>query len=184
MSQAPAFNPPPAPRSAVLAAWLEQSHDLLALTDAAADIVWAHPHFTRSTGVGAGVSAGARMLDLVAGDAADDTRASRHALLRAAAPEACQLCLRGASGRPLWLRVSVATLSGQPLWTMQDETTTHELEARAQRLSEILEVAQEFGRPGLWEREIPSVEGCSDRHVFNIWGIEPHQGTPTFDEAA
>lgn len=180
MSRAPAFNPTPIPSAAVLAAWLEQSRDLLALTDAAGEIAWANAHFTRSTGV----RAGARILDLVACGAADDTRTSLQALLRAAAPEARELCLRGASGRPLWLRVSVSAVSGQHLWTMQDETATHELETRARRLSEMLEVAQEFGRLGLWEREIPSGEGRWDRHVFNIWGLEPHEGAPTFDEAA
>ena len=180
MSHEPVFEPNPAPSAAVLAAWLAQSHDLLALTDASGDIAWANAHFVRSTGVGAG----ARIFDLVACGATDDTRASMQALLQAAAPEACELCLRGASGAPLWLRARVSALSGQYLWTMQDETTRHELEARTRRLSELLEVAQEFGRLGLWERDIPSGEGRWDRHVFNIWGIEPEEGTPTFDEAA
>jgi len=180
MTQAPAFHPTPAPSAAVLSVWLEQSHDLLALTDASGEVTWANPHFVRGTGV----DAGARILDLAACGAADDTRARMQALLQATAPEACELCLRGASGRPLWLSVSVSAVSGQYLWTMHDETTKHELEARAQRLSEMLEVAQEFGRLGLWDREIPSGEGHWDRHVFNIWGIEPREGTPTFDEAA
>jgi PAS domain S-box-containing protein len=172
--------PTPAPSTAVLAAWLGQSQDLLALTDASGAIAWTNAHFVRSTGVGAG----ARILDLVAGSATDNAQASMQAMLGDDAPAASELCLRGASGEPLWLRVRVSVLSGQYLWTMQDETTRHELEARAQRLSEMLEVAQEFGRLGLWERDIPSGEGRWDRHVFNIWGIEPHEGTPTFDEAA
>ncbi|MBC7483902.1 MAG: PAS domain-containing protein [Rhizobacter sp.] len=180
MSHEPAFDPTPAPSVAVLAAWLGQSHDLLALTDASGNIAWANAHFVRSTGVGAGGC----ILDLVVCSADGDTRLRMQALLRAAAPSACELCLRGASGEPLWLNVRVSALSGQHLWTMQDETARHELEARARRQSEMLEVAQEFGRLGLWEREIPSGEGRWDRHVFNIWGIEPREGTPTFDEAA
>ena len=82
MSQAPAFNPPPVPSGAVVAAWLEQSRDLLALTDADGEIAWANAHFIRSTGV----RAGARIVDLVACGAADETRTILQTLLRAAAP--------------------------------------------------------------------------------------------------
>ncbi len=180
MSHEPAFDPTPALSAAVLAHWLGQSHDLLALTDASGAIAWANAHFVRGTGFGAG----ARIPDLTACGATEEAWASMQALLRADATGACELCLRGANGAPLWLRVRVSSISGQYLWTMQDESTRHELEAGAKRLSEMLEVAQEFGRLGLWERDIPSGEGRWDRHVFNIWGIESREGTPTFVEAA
>ena len=50
--------------------------------------------------------------------------------------------------------------------------------ARAARQDELLDTAQEFGRLGIWEREIPSGEGRWDRHVFGFWGLDPAAGTP------
>ena len=57
------------------------------------------------------------------------------------------------------------------------------LAARAARQDELLDTAQEFGRLGIWEREIPSGEGRWDKHVFGFWGIDPAEGTPHHDDA-
>src|SRR5205807_9835286 len=36
---------------------------------------------------------------------------------------------------------------------------------------------------GVWERDIPSGEGRWDRHVFGFWGLDPKDGTPTYEQA-
>ena len=54
---------------------------------------------------------------------------------------------------------------------------------RAQHLSELLDMAQEFGRVGVWERDIPSGAGRWDRHVFGFWGLEPTSDAPDHAQA-
>ena len=34
----------------------------------------------------------------------------------------------------------------------------------------MLDIAQEFGRVGLWERDLATGQGAGDRHVFAFWG--------------
>ena len=64
------------------------------------------------------------------------------------------------------------------------DRVTH-LQAENSRLRELLEVAQEFGRLGVWERDIATLEGRWDQHVFDFFGIEAKDGrTPHFEEAA
>jgi PAS domain S-box-containing protein len=59
------------------------------------------------------------------------------------------------------------------------------LQAENARLRELLEVAQVFGRLGVWERDIATLEGRWDRQVFDFFGIETNDGhTPHFEEAA
>ena len=59
------------------------------------------------------------------------------------------------------------------------------LQAENVRLRELLDVAQEFGRLGVWERDIATLEGRWDRHVFNFFGIEAEAGaTPHYEEAS
>ena len=55
--------------------------------------------------------------------------------------------------------------------------------AEADRLRELLEMAQEFGRIGIWERDVATGRGRWDRHVFGFWGLDPATGTPDFAEA-
>ena len=171
----PSSSPETSPPAALLSAWLTQSHDLLALTDAAGRLAWANPAFERATGLGVPA-------DLL-GLAPDDWHAGapRAALSAAFGPglaDDTELALRSAAGATLRVQARVACVGAQWLWTFRDITAQRELAARAQHLSELLEMAQEFGRIGVWEREIPSGAGRWDRHVFNFWGIEPSAGMP------
>jgi PAS domain-containing protein len=56
--------------------------------------------------------------------------------------------------------------------------------AEADRLRELLEMAQEFGRIGIWERDIATGRGRWDRHVFGFWGLDPATETPDVAAAA
>ncbi|MES3016054.1 MAG: PAS domain-containing protein [Pseudomonadota bacterium] len=178
MSESSAPPSPAAPPSAGwLAAWLAQSHDLLALTDAAGRIRWCNPAFERTTGL----QAGADLLTLAAAGTARDALAAG---MRGDAAASAEFALRGASGTPLWIEARVSSVDADRLWTLRDTTALHEHADHAQHLSELLDMAQESGRLGAWEREIPSGRGRWDRHVFGFWGMTPTTDTPDFLEAA
>ncbi len=51
------------------------------------------------------------------------------------------------------------------------------------RLAERLDVAQEFGHLGIWERDVRTLQGRWDRHMFRFWDLEPGDDTPDFDVA-
>jgi PAS domain S-box-containing protein len=182
MDQPAAPPPPAAPLPApLLSAWLDQSHDLLALTDERGGLRWTNPAFEQATGLVGGEN-------LLALAPSDWHRGAAHAALSAGlhagqVPDA-ELALRSAAGNPLWVRARVVRVDADLLWTLQDTTASHALAAEAQRLSELLDMAQEFGRLGIWEREIPSGAGRWDRHVFGFWGMTPTDGTPDYAEAA
>ena len=58
------------------------------------------------------------------------------------------------------------------------------LRAENARLSELLDMAQEFGRLGVWERDARTLEGRWDTHVFRFFGYDAAAGvTPNFTEA-
>lgn len=169
--------PPPA---TLLAAWLQQSHDLLALTDATGRLRWCNPAFEGATGL----AADAELLSAAPADWQQGV--SRNGLT--AALDGCadetELALRSATGQALWVRVRVARLGPDRLWTLHDVSDRHELAERAQHLSELLDMAQEFGRIGIWERDIATGAGRWDRHVYGFWGMTPAPGAPGHAEAA
>jgi signal transduction histidine kinase/ActR/RegA family two-component response regulator len=57
--------------------------------------------------------------------------------------------------------------------------------ARAEitRLRELLALAQDFGRVGVWERDPDTLVGRWDEHVFRFFGFEPGE-TPSLEAAA
>ncbi len=57
------------------------------------------------------------------------------------------------------------------------------LRAENARLAELLDMAQDFGRLGVWERDPHTLEGRWDEHVFRFFGYAPG-ATPGFLEAA
>ena len=174
---------PAAPLPAgLLSAWLTQSHDLLALTDATGQVRWCNTAFERATGVGSGSDL------FVLAPAGDEGKKCHEVLLaalhRGALPDGTELTFCSVNGATLRLQGRLTSVADERLWTFRDSTAQHALAARAQHLSELLDMAQEFGRIGIWEREIPSGAGTWDRHVFDIWGITPGEGTPDQPQAA
>ncbi|MCV5246519.1 hypothetical protein OFC58_38580, partial [Escherichia coli] len=55
----------------------------------------------------------------------------------------------------------------------------HRAERRAEILAERLEVAQEFGRLGVWGRDLRSGGGFWDAHVFRFFGMPVREGAPS-----
>ena len=176
-------DPLPGPLAAdVLQALVEQSLELVALTDASGTITWANARFTAATGVDGGTAT--RVVDCAAeGAAGESTRDRLAAGLASGALDSTGLRLRAAGDVPLWVDARASRCAGLVLWTFTDVSSTRFLAAQARRQGELLDTAQEFGRIGLWERRIPSGEGRWDRHVFGFWGLDPAAGTPPFAEA-
>ena len=84
----------------------------------------------------------------------------------------------------VWLRAGTHALpGGEWLCVMRDVSEARRAQREARRLSELLSMAQEYGRLGIWEREIPSGAGTWDRHMFALWGVDPARGTPGVAEA-
>ncbi len=159
LPEAPENAPLPDP---LLSAWLAQTHDLLVLLDSAGQPIWSNPAFDRATGE--------QRLDACA------------ALARTGA--CAELRLRGAAGSDLWVHARVAHgPGGGRLFTLNDITAQKGFEAQAKHSADLLETAQEFGRLGVWERDVRSGKGRWDRHVFAFWGLPARDETPDYAEA-
>ena len=166
----------------LLEAWLDQSSDLLAITDRDGRLAWANARFVAASGLVPG--SGASLLDL-APDAAPHAAARARLTegLNGAALADADLELRASGGGRLTVHARAVARGAQVLWTLQDTTAMRRLSTQANRQAELLDMAQEFGRLGVWERDIPSGEGRWDRHVFGFWGLDPKDGTPTYEQA-
>jgi signal transduction histidine kinase/CheY-like chemotaxis protein len=178
-----AYDPGPAALPAdLLQALVAHSHDLLAVTDGTGTVLWANAHFAAATGY-AGRPA-TTLLDFTPpGALGSEGRLSFARMFSSAGPDRGTIELRGPSGATFWVDVHSSRLGLRILWTLSDVTRARALAIRAARQDELLDTAQEFGRLGIWEREIPSGKGHWDRHVFGFWGIDPSHGTPTYEDA-
>ena len=180
----------PLPLSSPTSAWtalLEASTELLALLDPLGVIVWANPAMLRGVGAQAAALPLAQALGL---DEHDPAQAQRLAdALRAQQPlQLSELAWCDAEGamrtadaslRPL--RDEEAGAGARWLWTMRDTTELTRLRAETARAVERLERAQEFGRLGLFERELPMGRGQWDANMFRMWNFDPAQGAPDFN---
>ena len=163
----------------MLQALVEQSLELLAVSDDAGAIAWANARFVAATGL-----AGGSMLHCAPdGAKGDATRRKLTAGLASGALDAIGMRLRAADGGALWVDARASRNGDRMLWTFTDVSSTRYLAGQARRQGELLDTAQDFGRLGLWERRIPSGEGRWDRHVFGFWGLDPAAGTPPHEEA-
>ncbi len=162
--------------AALLTSWLAQSGDLLAVTDASGSVSWANPRFVRTTGVSAGMS----LLGVAAGAR---TRTVLNEALRTGALAPTEIDLVATTGNAVHVGIRASSMHGRTLWTLEDRTPFRTLEARARHQGELLDMAQEFGRLGVWERNITTGEGRWDNHVFEFWGLDPSQGTPRHEDA-
>ena len=64
-------------------------------------------------------------------------------------------------------------------WRLEERSAQRE----ATRLRELLDAVTEFGRLGVWERDIPSGRGRWDRQVLGFWGLDPDGPTPDYEAA-
>ncbi len=155
---APAFTPPVDPLTL-----LEASSAPMLQVNAQGIIVWAN-------------LAAARALGAVPG-------ALAQGLWReppSAPPKDVQAALDGH-----WFHLSTAPLpDGSSLWTLQSVQAQREAQAELSRQQEMLDLAREFGRLGVWERNVRTLQGRWDRQVLRFWGLDPTEATPDFAKAA
>lgn len=94
------------------------------------------------------------------------------------------MCLGAGSARPSWCRAHLRLLPDgrrAVTWLPVDEARAQAAEAR--RLAELLDLAQDFGRLGVWERDVRTLQGRWDRHVYRFWGLADGADTPDFATA-
>ena len=166
----------------LLQAFIANSRDMLALTDATGTLVWANARFVAATGY-SGRPATTLLDFTIPGAGGSEARLSFARMLSSPDAGSGVLQLRGPEGEPFWVDVRSARAAGRIVWSLADVTRQRSLASRAARQEELLDTAQEFGRLGIWEREIPSGEGRWDKHVFNFWGLDPAAGTPNYSDA-
>jgi PAS domain S-box-containing protein len=178
---------PPAPL-AVLQSALALSGDAHALTDGDGRIEWLDERFTALTGHDAASALGLPLLELLRGPRTD---AAGHAAALAAlaacrdlAP--CELEHRRRSGEAFRDRVAAHALGpGRGhVFALRDVSAVHALGLERERLAALLEMAQEVGRLGVWERELPFGKGHWDRHTRRIFGLPEGAGAPDLEGLA
>ncbi len=186
--------PLPLPTSA-WAALLEASTELLALLDQRGVVLWVNPAMSRAAGGHAQAALGQTLaealkmdgMDGLDGHATAQAQRLTDALLARQPLQLAELVWRDAEGvahtaeaglRPL--REEEVTSDACWLWTMRDTTELTRLRAETARAVERLERAQEFGRLGLFERELPMGRGHWDANMFRTWNLDPAQGAPDF----
>ncbi len=173
---------------------LEASTEWLALLDALGVVLWVNPAMAQSLGLPAEPEPGQALADVLRMGEPEAAQARRlaDALLAGQPLKLGELVWRDAVGaarsaeaglRPLREEEAAAGSSGDArwLWTMRDTTELTRLRAETARAVERLERAQEFGRLGLFERELPMGRGHWDAHMFRMWSLDPAQGAPDFN---
>jgi PAS domain S-box-containing protein len=101
-----------------------------------------------------------------------------------AAPGGSGELARSAGCVPRWLRADSRRLpDGSCLLVLQAIDEAKAALAEAARLAELLALAQQFGRLGVWERDLQTMQGRWDRQVSRIWGLGDDEPTPGRDAA-
>jgi len=96
-----------------------------------------------------------------------------------------ELPLRLATPAAHWVRVAnQAAPQGGTVLALHAVDEHRAAAAEARRQAELLDLAREFGRLGLWERNLRTLEGHWDAQVHGFWGIAADAPTPSFADAA
>ena len=177
------------PAAEALLALARLSHGALALVAADGRLQWANPAFAALAAAPSAEAPGGASLDhlLVDDDAPGWFARQLHGSGLAQPVE--RSLRRAADDARLCLSISLAPLEpGRPeagyVVALSDITAQRRAEAHARHQAELLDTAQEFGRLGVWERDIRTLEGRWDRHVFRFWSLDPAGGTPNWHVAA
>ena len=160
----------------VLGAWAPTAPVALALLDDAGTIAWVNTAFEALTGYAAAQARG-RPVQSLLGDAL-----ATEGLLACA--EVSRRTLRGAAGRTLACDVHcVPAEAGLRVLALVDRGAEPALDAEIRRLANVLDFVQASARIGLWERDVRTLEGRWDPHMFRFFGLDPTRGTPALSQA-
>ena len=88
------------------------------------------------------------------------------------------LLLRDHRGNTWPVRVSLRPLDAGAWLTLHDRRES----VRAERLAEMLDLTQQFGRLGVFERDVRTMEGRWDSHVHRFWGLPDEDRAPDFEQ--
>ena len=141
----------------------------------------ANPVLLHICGVELGRLIGAPLITLCHAPGAQEAalQTLQQAFERSTPIDGLALQLRSAGDAAWPVRVS-ARPHGDAVWlTVVDATQ----ERRAERLDEMLNMAQQFGRLGVWERDVRTLQGRWDRHMHRFWGISADEPAPDFARA-
>ncbi|HET9204877.1 MAG TPA: PAS domain-containing protein [Burkholderiaceae bacterium] len=141
----------------------------------------ANPAFGHACGLEASQVIGAPLITLCHAPGAQEAavQAVQQALEHGASLDGLALQLRSAGDAAWPVRVSLRP-HGTAIWlTVVDATQ----ERRAERLDELLNMAQQFGRLGVWERDVRTLQGRWDRHMHRFWGMSADEQAPDFARA-
>jgi hypothetical protein len=160
-------------------ALLQQGSAAVALCDAQGRVQWCNRVLLDLCGGAAADGHGQDLARLLALSEADTSRL-QHALREGRPLQLPEMLIAGS-----WWRAQLSVLpDGRRAthWSTVDEL--HRQTAEARRLAELLDLAQDFGRLAVWERDAQSLQGRWDRHMYRFWGLSEGDGTPDFDVAA
>jgi PAS domain S-box-containing protein len=155
---------------------------MLAL-DASGIVRSANPAFSRACGLPA-----SRVLGLPFARLCDDRSPVEAAALAAIdravrsgdALDDALLTLLDAAGTAWPVRASLRAAGAARWLTLLDRSA----EQRVEQLEELLDMTQQFGRLGVWERDLRTMQGRWDRHMHRFWGLPVNARTPDFVQAA
>jgi signal transduction histidine kinase len=175
------LKPAPGLDVAAALALLQQGPSAIALCDALGRIDWCNRRLLDLAG-GASAEGRGQSLALLLGLSDGDAQALHDALREGRPGPLPDMQIGGISGR--WWRAQLSLLpDGRRAthWQSVEEQRLHAAEAG--RLAELLDLAQDFGRLGVWERDTQSLQGRWDRHMYRIWGLADDADTPDFERA-
>ncbi|MCU0965505.1 MAG: PAS domain-containing protein [Burkholderiaceae bacterium] len=167
--------------AATATALLQHSACAIALCDAQGHISWCNRTLLELSG-GAPAEGRGQGLALLLALSGPDAQLLDDALREGRSGQLGDMRVGGPSGS--WWRARISLLpDGRRAthWSSVDEL--HHQSAEAGRLAELLDLAQDFGRLAVWERDARSLQGRWDRHMYRFWGLSEGDGTPDFDRA-
>ena len=172
----------PALDAATATALLQHSACAIALCDAQGRVDWCNRLLLELSG-GAPAEGRGQDLALLLALSSDDAQRLEQALLEGRSCQLPDMRVGGHGGS--WWRAQISVLpDGRRAvhWSSVDELQHQSAEAG--RLAELLDLAQDFGRLAVWERDPHSLQGRWDRHMYRFWGLAEGDGTPDFDLAS
>lgn len=185
MSRAPAQTPAVAPLAVPEMGAYELLDVPVAVTDAHGGLRGVNAAFLSFTGLAPHAWPGRRFEELLCGDATDPAQrlwiAKR--LRDGDAFAAVAFTGQDACGRALPMRLSMRMGRDGAVLLMQPALAEQRLRDDLARTSELLAMAQDFGRFGVWERDATTMAGRWDPHVWAIWGIPVDGEAPPLDQA-
>jgi signal transduction histidine kinase len=167
--------------AATATALLQHSASAVALCDAQGRIDWCNRVLLDLSG-GAPAEGRGQDLALLLALSQADRQLLQEALSLGRPCQLSNMRVGGPSGS--WWRAHISVLpDGRRAthWSSVDEL--HHQSAEATRLRELLDLAQDFGRLAVWERDTRSLQGRWDSHMYRFWGLSEGDGTPDFDRA-